>query len=77
MDIMSKEKIIKALKITTTVILPLTITLASILFWAKVVYDPEWLILYPKHAITACFEGAGLSGSLIYYDIRDDKHTGH
>lgn len=76
MDTMSKEKIIKALKITTTVILPLTITLASILFWAKVVYDPEWLILYPKHAITACFEGAGLSGSLIYYDIRADKHTG-
>ena len=73
---MSKEKIIKALKITTTVILPLTITLANILFWAKVVYD-EWLILYPKHTITACFEGAGLSGSLIYYDIRADKHTGH
>ena len=71
---MSKEKIIKALKITVTVILPLAITLGSLLFWAKVVYDPEWLILYPKHAITACLGGVGLSGCLVYYDIKAGKH---
>ena len=41
MDTMSKEKIIKALKITTTVILPLTITLASILFGQRWFMTPN------------------------------------
>lgn len=43
---MSKGKLLKIWKVTKTIIIPLTIALADVLFWAKAMTDPTWLILY-------------------------------
>jgi hypothetical protein len=67
---MSKEKLLKIWKVTKTIIIPLTIALADVLFWAKAMTDPTWLILYPRHIATGCICSAGFIGCCIYADIK-------
>ena len=57
---MSKEKLLKIWKVTKTIIIPLTIALADVLFWAKAMTDPTWLILYPRHIALGFYESFGL-----------------
>ena len=66
---MSKEKLLKIWKVTKTIIIPLTIALADVLFWAKAMTDPTWLILYPRHIATGCICSAGFIGCCIYADF--------
>lgn len=67
---MSKEKLLKIWKVTRTILIPLAIALAGILFWAKAMTDPTWLILYPRHIVLGCFCSLGLIGCCIYADLK-------
>lgn len=67
---MSKEKLLKIWKVTKTIIIPLTIAFADVLFWAKAMTDPTWLILYPRHIALGCICSLGLIGCCIYADLK-------
>lgn len=67
---MSKEKLLKIWKVTRTIIIPLAIALAGVLFWTKAMSDPTWLILHPRHIVLGCLCSLSLIGCCIYADLK-------